>query len=136
METGTVDKEYPKRVTTYANFRAGLYQIVWGQCTATLRTKPETFQEFDQAFQDGLALFGLLRKVVHTFEKRASKIYEVSRMKEIYYNFKQGQSETLHNYHKRLVAMVEAMEAVSLTLVDPCLLEQVASESGRKAAGN
>jgi hypothetical protein len=96
------DKEYHKRLKAYVDFRAGLYQIVWGQCTVALRTKLESLQEFDKAFQDGIALLRLLQTVVHTFEKRANQFYEVSRMKESYYTLKQGQSETLHNYHKRI----------------------------------
>jgi 2-polyprenyl-6-methoxyphenol hydroxylase-like FAD-dependent oxidoreductase len=55
-------------------------------------------------------------------------------MRETYHTLKQGQSETLHNYHKRVVGVVEAMEAVRITLVDPCLLEQITSENGRTFA--
>jgi hypothetical protein len=94
----------------------------------------ETLQEFDHVFQDGIALLRLLRTVVHTFEQRANRFLEVSKLKASYYTFKQGQTESLHNYHKRMVALVEAMKAVGISIVDPCLVEQVAGENERKAS--
>jgi hypothetical protein len=61
--------------------------------------------------------------VVHTLEKRAKKFNEVSRMKESYWHTRCSS--------KAIRRHVDAMEAVGVSLIAPCLLDQGVSENGR-----
>ena len=50
-------KEHRTKVQEYANFRAGLYNLVFGQCTDALQDCLKSHEDFVDADQDQIALF-------------------------------------------------------------------------------
>ena len=53
----------------YSNFRAGLYNIVFGQCTDALQDKLKSHTDFPEAYQDGIALLTIIKTLTYTFEE-------------------------------------------------------------------
>jgi hypothetical protein len=128
------EKTHQSKVESYADFRAGLYSVVLGQCTETMKAKLEARAEFAATSQDGIALLRLIRTIIHTFEGRSNLVNEANKLKSRFYSMKQGKYETLIHYRARFESMVDAMEEVNLSIVDPCVLEQVAVRNGRTLA--
>jgi hypothetical protein len=130
------EKDYRSKLKAYNDFRAGLYSTVLGQCTEALRAKLEAREEFVPASQDGIALLRLIRTVTHTFEKERSNLAnEINKLKGKFYSMKQGKYENLVQYHRRFESMVAAMEAVEISLTEPCMIKQVAASHGRTQLG-
>jgi hypothetical protein len=128
------EKTHQARTEAYADFRAGLYSIVLGQCTEIMKTKLEARAEFADASQDGLALLRLIRTITHTFEGRSNLVNEANKLKGRFYSMRQGKYEPLVQYRARFESIVNAMKEVNLSVVDPCVLEQVAVGHGRTIA--
>ena len=128
------DKKYEMRKEAYDNFRAGLYSTVYGQCTEALKAKLEARRDFDNAKQDGLALLRLIRSVTHTFEQRSNLSYEAAMLRDKYQSIRQGKYETLSEYRRRLETLVDAMDEVNVSVVEGCVLEDIARENGRSFA--
>ena len=49
-------RDYQSQVFEYANFKTGLYTIVLGQCTDTMKDKLKSHPKFTAADQNGIAL--------------------------------------------------------------------------------
>jgi hypothetical protein len=47
-------KEHRVKEQEYANFRAGLYNVVFGQCTEALQDKLKSHTDFPNAYQNGI----------------------------------------------------------------------------------
>jgi hypothetical protein len=45
----------------YSNFRAGLYKLVFGQCTKALQDKFKSHSDFPNAYKDGIALLTIIK---------------------------------------------------------------------------
>jgi hypothetical protein len=54
-------KEHREKVQHYTNFRAGLYNIVLGQCTEALEERLKSHQDFPAAHNDGVALLQIIK---------------------------------------------------------------------------
>ena len=63
-------KEHRVKEQEYANFRAGLYNVVLGQCTDALQDKLKSHTDFPAAYQDGIALLVIIKTLTYTFEER------------------------------------------------------------------
>ena len=48
-------KEYHEKMKVFANFRAGLYSLILGQCTDALQERLKSHQDYKTANQDGIA---------------------------------------------------------------------------------
>ena len=57
-------KEYHEKLKVFANFRAGLYSLVLGQ-----QESLKSHHDFQNASQDGIALFVIIQSLIHTFEE-------------------------------------------------------------------
>ena len=62
-------KEYCEKIKVFANFRAGLYSLVLGQCTDALQEHMKSHHDNQAANQDGIALLVIIRSLIHTFEE-------------------------------------------------------------------
>ena len=62
-------KEYHKKLKVFANFMAGLYSLVLGQCTDALQERLKSHHDFQTANQDGIALLVIIWSLIHTFEE-------------------------------------------------------------------
>jgi hypothetical protein len=50
----------------YSNFRAGLYNIVFGQCTEALQDKLKSHSDFPKAYHDGMARLVIINALIYT----------------------------------------------------------------------
>jgi hypothetical protein len=62
-------KKNDDRAQVYQNFRAGLYNLVFGQCTDALQDKLKSHRDFATINQDGIRLLSIIKQLTHTFEK-------------------------------------------------------------------
>ena len=66
-------KKYSEREAKYTSFRAGLYTMVFGQCTELLKDKFKVHPDFAGADQDCIALLKIIKRKPHT-KKMSSTI--------------------------------------------------------------
>ena len=124
-------KEYREKLKVYANFRAGLYSLVLGQCTDTLQERLKSHHDYLRASQDGIALLVIIRSLIHTFEENRKLSDAFMDVKEKFYKFYQGRHMTLERYHELFLAQTEVLDKVGITIEDEALVEEVAGENGR-----
>ena len=62
-------KGYREKLKVFANFRAGLYSLVLGQCTDALQEQLKSHHDFQNANQDSIALLVIIWSLIHTFEE-------------------------------------------------------------------
>ena len=125
-------KEHRTKLQEYSNFRAGLYNVVFGQCTESLQDKLKSHQEFPAAYQDGIELLILIKELIYTFEERRKLSDALCDIKENFYTFKQGKHMTLQRYHELFMSQVEVMEQVGITVEDESLVESIAASNLRE----
>jgi hypothetical protein len=54
-------KEHREKVQHYTNFRAGLYNVVLGQCTEALEEQLKSHEDFPGAHNNGVALLQIIK---------------------------------------------------------------------------
>jgi hypothetical protein len=62
-------KEHREKVQHYENFRAGLYNVVLGQCTEALEERLKSHEDFPPAHNNGLALLIIIKRLTYSFEE-------------------------------------------------------------------
>ena len=129
-------KEQRVRAQEYTNFRAGLFNLVLGQCTEALEDRLSSHQDFPAAQQDGIALLTIIKTLLHSFEERRKLADALSDVKEKFYGFKQGKHMSLQRYHELFMAQVQVLEEVQVTVEDQALVEQVAATNRRPGVPN
>ena len=88
-------KEYHEKMKVFANFRAGLYSLVLGQCTDALQERLKSHHDYQAANQDGIALLVIIRSLIHTFEGNCKLSDAIMDVKEKFYKFYQGRYMSL-----------------------------------------
>jgi hypothetical protein len=83
-------KEHQEKVQHYANFRAGLYNVMLGQCTEALEERLKSHQDFPVAHNDGVALLQIIKRLTYSFEERRFLADALTDVKENFYGFRQG----------------------------------------------
>ena len=53
-------KEYREKLKVFANFRAGLFSLVLGQCTDALQERLKSHHDYQAASQDGIVLLVII----------------------------------------------------------------------------
>ena len=124
-------KEYREKLKVYANFRAGLYSLVLGQCTDALQDRLKSHHDYQGASQDGIALLVIIRSLIHTFEENRKLSDAIMDVKEKFYKFYQGRYMTLERYHELFLAQTEVLDKVGITIEDETLVVEIAGENGR-----
>jgi hypothetical protein len=87
-------KEHRSKELEYSNFRAGLYNVVFGQCSEALQDKLKSHTDFPDAYQDGIALLSIIKMLTYTFEERRKLSDALCEIKEMFYTFRQGKKHT------------------------------------------
>jgi hypothetical protein len=82
-------REHRVKAQEYSNFKAGLYNVVFGQCTEALQDRLKSHEHFPNAQQNGIALLTIIKTLTYTFEERRKLSDTLSDVKEQYYGFKQ-----------------------------------------------
>jgi hypothetical protein len=122
-------KEHLMKILEYSNFRAGLYNVVFSQCTKSLQEKLKSHQDFQAANKNGIELLLLIRELTYTFEERQKLSDALCDVNEHFYSFKQGRTMPLQQYHELFLAQVEVMEQVGVTTDDESLVELIATDN-------
>ena len=125
-------KEYREKLKVFANFRAGLYSLVLGQCTDALQEHLKSHHDFQNANQDGIALLVIIQSLIHTFEENRKLSNAIMDVKEKFYKFYQGRHMILERYHKLFLAQVEVLDEVGITVEDSALVAEVAQQYRRE----
>jgi hypothetical protein len=127
-------KHSAKRTEEYENFRAGLYNVVFGQCTEALQDKLKSHSDFANAYQNGIALLVIIKTLTYTFEERRKLVDALCEIKQMFYTFKQGKHMPLQQYHDLFQGQVDVLDEVGVTIADEGLVESVAAANGRAGA--
>jgi hypothetical protein len=116
-----------EQVAKYGDFRAGLYNTVWKQCTEALQAKIESHSGFERANRNGIALLCIIKQLMHTFETDRQDLFvELDKIKKDYYTFQQGQYMTLQQYYVMFLNQVEIIKQVGITITDNAALTAIA----------
>jgi hypothetical protein len=119
--------DHRTKLQEYANFRAGLYNVVFGQCSEALQDKLRSHTDFPGAYQDGIALLIIIKTLTYSFEERRKLADALSEIKESFYTFKQGKHMSLQRYYELFLNQVEVMEEVGITIADDSLINSIAA---------
>ena len=126
-----VYKEYMAKMQEYTNFRSGLYNLVMGQCTEALKECLKSHEDFVGANQNGIAQLILICSLLHTFEECQKLADGLSDVKMAFYKLCQGKYMKLERYHEILLAQVEVLDEVGVTIADIALVRHVAQQHSR-----
>ena len=124
-------KEHHEKVKVFANFRAGLYSLVLGQCTDALQECLKSHRDYEAANQDGIRLLVIIRSLIHTFKENRKLSDAIMDVKEKFYRFYQGRHMTLEQYHELFLAQVEVLDEVGITIEDDALVLEIGEQNGR-----
>ena len=126
-----VYKEYMNKVQEYTNFCSGLYNLVMGQCTESLKKRLKSHEDFIGASQNGISLLVLIRSLRHTFEEYRKLADGLSDVKMAFYKLCQGKYMKMEHYHELFLAQVDVLNEVGVTIPDTALIQHVAEQHGR-----
>ena len=126
-----VYKEYMNKLQEYTNFCSGLYNLVMGQCTESLKECLKSHEDFIGASQNGILLLGLIRSLLHTFKERRKLADGLSNVKMTFYKLCQGKYMKLERYHELFLTQVDVLNEVGVTIPDTALIQHVAEQHGR-----
>jgi hypothetical protein len=121
-------KEHRIKEQEYSNFRAGLYNIIFGQCTKALQDKLKSHINFLNAYQDRIVLLMIIKMLTYTFEERRKLADVLCEIKEMFYSFWQGKHMSLQCYHELFLGQVEVLEEVGMSIPDESLVESIAGQ--------
>ena len=120
-------KEWHDMMKVFEDFRAGLFNIVMGQCTEGLEQKIRSHEDFEEAEQDGIALLLIVRSITHAFEDRTNRAHQIVKLKNKLKGFQQGSLPLIH-YHDQFLSRVEALKHLGATFYEQAVVEQVMTE--------
>ena len=125
-------KDYRSQVFEYANFKTGLYTIVLGQCTDTMKDKLKSHPEFTAARQNGIALLKLIKTILYSFEEASHEEDELMLMKRAFFSFTQGNNMSLQRYYELTLGHAAVLEELGVTISDVVIAIEVAGERGHE----
>ena len=100
----------------YTNFCSGLYNLVIGQCTESLKERLKSHEDFIDASQNSISLLVLICSLLHTFEERRKLADGLSDVKMAFYKLHQGKYMKLERYHELFLAQVDILNEVGVTI--------------------
>lgn len=124
-------KEHRMKQQEYANFKAGLYNVVLGQCTDALQDKLKSHADFPKAYQNGISLLTIIKTLTYTFEEQRKLADALCDIKEMFYSFRQGKHMSLQRYYELFLGQVEVCDEVGVSIADESLVESLAASNGR-----
>ena len=113
------------------NFQAGLYNVIFRQCTNALQDKLKSHTDFPEAYQDRIALLTIIKTLTYTFEEQCKLADTLCDIKEMFYSFCQVKHMLLQCYYELFLGQVEVCEEVGVTIADESLVESIAESNGR-----
>ena len=92
-------RKYSEKEVEYASFRAGLYTVVFGQCSELLKDKLKAHPDFAGANQDSITLLKIIKLILYSFEEATHEEDELNDLKHAFFLFQQGNNMPLQKYH-------------------------------------
>ena len=123
-------KEHREKIMQYANFWAGLYNIILGQSTEALEDRLKSHPNFPGVANDGIGLLLIIKWLTYTFEEHRKLADALSDVKEGFYTLHQGKYTSLQCYHELFLAQVQVMDEVGVSIADEALVQQIAVSNG------
>eukprot|EP00934_Nitzschia_sp_Nitz4_P008987 Nitzschia sp. Nitz4//scaffold353_size16344//11151//16190//NITZ4_008865-RA/size16344-processed-gene-0.13-mRNA-1//1//CDS//3329548925//8977//frame0 len=125
--------KFNDKIDHYNDFRTGLFSVVMGQCSASMKDRVKSHQDYPQVnqSQDGVQLLSIIEKVLHTFEARQKIDVALDEIEEAYYLLKQGKDTPLQKFHETFKGQVQVMEDVGITFANQALVDAIAKANGR-----
>ena len=114
-------KEHIHKTKVFTDFKAGLYNIVLGQCTEALEDKLRSPPDFPAAAHDGLLLLRIIKAITYTFEERRKLIDSLLEVKERFYRFRQGEHMSLQRYYE----FFEVLDTVGVNIIDMAAVRMI-----------
>ena len=121
-------KKYSEKQAEYASFRAGLYTVVFGQCTEPLKDKLKVPPDFAGADQDGIALLKIIKLILYSFEEATHEEDELNDLKRTFFLFQQGNNMPLQKYHELYIGQVMVLDELGVTIADIATAIKVVNE--------
>ena len=103
-------RDYRSQVFEYANFTTGLYTIILGQCTDTMKDKLKSHPKLTAAHQNGIALLKLIKTILYSFEEASHEEDELMVMKRAIFSFTQGNNMSLQQYYELTLGYAAVLE--------------------------
>ena len=118
------------RSLIYANIKTGLYTVILGQYTETMKDKFKSHPEFTAAHQNGIALLKVIKLILYLFEEASHKEDEMMVMKKAFFSFTQGNNMSLQQYYELTLGQAAVLEEMGMTIADVAMAIKVAGERG------
>jgi len=129
-------KEQRAKTQAHEDFRAGLHNVVLGQCTEASEERLRSHAQFPAANQNGVALLVLIKSLTHTFEERMKLSDSLCDAREQFCHLQQGRRQSLQRHHELPTSQVEVMEEVGVAIPDVALVNEIAAANGRAHIAN
>ena len=129
-------KKYNEETDAYNDFLAHLYNLVMGQCTVGLEEHIKSHADYESASQNGIALLRIIKQLTYSFEDRRKLADALCEVKEGYYRMRQGEHETLQDYHERFKNHMAMMEEIGASFADTIHIGEIALKNGRTTANS
>ena len=129
-------KKYNEETDAYNDFLAHLYNLVMGQCTVGLEEHIKSHADYKSASQNGIALLRIIKQLTYSFDDRRKLADALCEVKEGYYRMRQGEHETLQDYHERFKNHMAMMEEVGASFADTIHIGEIALKNGRMTANS
>lgn len=124
-------KEHLIQKKEYDNFKAGLYNVVLGQCTEALQDQLKSHDHFTDAYQDGIALLKIIKAITYTYEEKRKQSDALDEITESFYKLKQGKHMSLQKYYELFMSNVEVLDQVGVNIAAEGLIKEVAKAHDR-----
>jgi hypothetical protein len=123
-------KVWQKKTQAFQDFKAGLYSLVYGQCTPALEEKIQASPDFANARGDGIALLVIIRTVMNQFEESTTNTFLGCRqLLKKFYMLKMGRDETVARYHEKFSTSAKVLEDMGISIVSKRALETVCANA-------
>ena len=123
-------KCYEDQWDVYRDFLANLYNLVISQCMETLEEKIKSHADFVAANQNGILRLQIIKSLTYSFEDHHKLSDTLSEVMECFYRMRQGENESLQDYHECFKTHEAVMEEVGAAIASESLISEVAALNG------
>jgi hypothetical protein len=105
-------KLYMKRVDLMESNTRAIYAVVWGQCSPMMRSKLESLDNYETSSDncDCIWLLKEIQGITYRFKGTRNVFISLDDAWSGYYNYRQGPSQSLHEYLKEVQGLVQVLE--------------------------
>ena len=127
-----------KRVDMQESNLQKIFSTIWGQCSATMKSKIESLDEYEERNEtcDCAWLLTAIKGITHKFEGTRYVFLSLDDARTNFYSYKQKKSETLHEYLRHFSSLIEVLEHYGAKMgSDDVFIDNVANLVAEEAPG-